>query len=159
MDAKLVQQCLSYDPSTGVVAWRVRLSPSTQVGKEAGAPDGSGYRRIGIHHKQFRAHQAAWAIMTGEWPTGQVDHKNGDRSDNRWCNLRLVTQSINSQNLHRARSDNRSGFLGVHRHGPNWAAVIHFNGKRTRLGSYPTPEEAHSVYLERKRQIHEGCTI
>ena len=159
MDAQVIRDHLNYDPVTGAVTWKVRLSPSAGAGEIAGAADGLGYRRIGIRRQQFRAHQAAWAIMTGQWPTSQIDHINGDRSDNSWGNLRLATQAINSQNLRRARSDNKSGFLGVSKHGVNWAAQIGHDGKRQRLGSYPTPEKAHAAYLAKKREIHEGCTI
>jgi hypothetical protein len=41
-----------------------------------------------------------------------MDHVNGDRADNRWCNLREATQSQNQANTS-MRADNISGYKGV----------------------------------------------
>jgi hypothetical protein len=85
-------------------------------------------------------------MVTGEWPTGLIDHQNGDGTDNRWANLRLATSSLNAANSRR-RSDNTSGFKGVSRcRGARWRASIQLNGKFKHLGHFDTPEEAHAVY-------------
>lgn len=85
--------------------------------------------------------------MTGKWPTSQVDHINGDRSDNRWANLRQATQSQNSMNIGR-RSTNVSGFKGVHwnKATQKWRACITINQKKFHLGLFQTAELAFGAY-------------
>jgi len=97
--------------------------------------------------------------VNGVWPNNVVDHKNGDRSDNRWCNLRDCTQSVNIQNLKGPRRDNRSGYLGVSPNGKRWNAMIRVNKKRHYLGTFDTPSEAYEAYITAKRRMHEGCLI
>ena len=59
------------------------------------------------------------------------------------------------------RPRNRDLPMGVQRghKSPNYTAWITVAGKNTYLGTYPTPDEAHRVYLEHKRNLHKGCTI
>ena len=104
--------------------------------------------------------------MTGHWPTKQIDHKNGERADNAFANLREATQQLNSENLRRARADNKTGYLGVFRHyyihkrdGQRFVACIQVDGRLRKIGLFLTPEAAHAAYLEAKRRLHEGCTI
>jgi hypothetical protein len=104
-------------------------------------------------------HRAAWLYVHGKWPNGQIDHINGDRSDNRISNLRDVSHSVNQQNVHRPRRDNASGFLGVTRQKNLWTSQVTVSGKTLHLGLFKTPEEAASAYLEAKRKHHTGCTI
>lgn len=94
--------------------------------------------------------------MTGSWPKDQIDHINGDRTDNRFSNLRDVTNEINNQNKKRAQSNNRLGLLGVCHHQGGFRARIAVNGKSKCLGVYLTPELAHQVYLDAKRRLHHG---
>jgi len=70
-------------------------------------------------------HRVAIAIVSGEWPNGEVDHINGIRHDNRLCNLRVVTKCENLRNKGKYRS-NTSGRVGVHWHKQHrkWSAVI-----------------------------------
>lgn len=83
-----------------------------------------------------------------------VDHKNHSTLDNRSVNLRVCTKAENSQNR-RLRRDNSSGFKGVYetRDG-NWTAQIRTNGKLTYLGTFTTPERAHSAYVRAARKHH-----
>lgn len=78
----------------------------------------------------------------------QVDHVNGDQTDNRRSNLRLATRSQNLANS-RLRSDNSTGFKGVHfnKAERRYIASISKQGRRHHLGYYDTAEEAHKAYL------------
>lgn len=86
---------------------------------------------------------------------------NGDKMDNRICNLRDVETAINCQNRRQARAGNKSGVLGAswHRRFGKWAAQIRVAGKSKHIGYFDTPEEAGRAYLEAKRTNHPGCTI
>lgn len=88
--------------------------------------------------------------MIVEAPRGEeVDHRDCDPLNNRRSNLRLATRAQNAKNRRRARS-NRLGFKGVYREGsrrrPRYRAEISVDGKKVRLGSFASPEQAHAAY-------------
>lgn len=95
---------------------------------------------------RFRNVQMHREILNAK-PGTVVDHINGDTLDNRKSNLRVCTQSQNTQNSKRRR-DNVSGYKGVHPNGRNWAAQIKVNGTQIHLGTFKTKEEAARVYNE-----------
>lgn len=100
--------------------------------------------------------------VTGEWPEINVDHRDGDPSNNRFSNLRDVAQQVNVQNVRKGTKRNlSSGLLGVSFHARDrlWRARIYKDGKDIVLGYFKTPEAAHAAYLSAKRDIHAGCTI
>lgn len=69
-------------------------------GKEVlGYKHPSGYIYLGFGHKNFLAHRLVWEAFKGEIPEGmEIDHKNGERYDNRLCNLRLCSHKDNCNN-------------------------------------------------------------
>lgn len=120
-----ILDALSYEPSTGVLRWRLRgrgefssdrafnFWNTKYGGKVALAAIGSGGYLAGkLRGRYLSAHRAAFAIMTGSLPEGDVDHIDGDRANNRWSNLRVVTRSENCANraMHK---NNTSGEVGV----------------------------------------------
>jgi len=64
---------------------------------------------IGANGSRHLAHRLAWLYMAGAWPSGVIDHMNGDPSDNRWSNLRDVTQAENNANRRKVRTDAGEG--------------------------------------------------
>lgn len=151
-----VRELLSYNPETGIVSWKV--ARGGRVGDPAGT-NYHGYTKIFIDGRRYYAHRVAWLLHYGEWPKADIDHINGRRSDNRIANLRDVPRSINMQNQRSASASCKSGFLGVVSRGNGWIAQISLGGKTRKLGTFDTPEAAHSEYLSAKRQLHAGCTI
>ena len=158
LKAERLRELLNYDPETGVFTWRVSRRATARPGSVAGTITPKGYRAIWIG-ANYRAHRLAWLYVHGEWPSGEIDHIDGNRANNAIANLRDVSTSFNHENLRKARSDSRHGFLGVSPMGKRWKARITVRGKFQHLGIYDTPEEAHAVYLEAKRRLHAGCTI
>jgi hypothetical protein len=74
----------------GEVGAQPRERATTMTDKErADILADDGYRYIEIEGKLYRADEVMWAMVTGEWPEGEIDHINGDRGDNRWVNLRV----------------------------------------------------------------------
>jgi hypothetical protein len=160
--SELTQQTLrtflDYDKETGVFTWRVQRGRSTQVGTVAGYLV-KGYVKIKLFGKIYFAHRLAWLYVNGVWPDDQIDHINCVRDDNRFCNLREATGSLNLQNQRRPNNDNSSGYLGVARNRGKWRARIGLNGTNINLGIFTTPEAAHEAYVSAKRELHEGCTL
>lgn len=155
-----LREVLAYEPSTGVLTWRVSLSNRAPLGAEAGWVS-KGYRFVEVDSSgPLPAHVVALAIHSGSWPVAEVDHRNGLTLDNRADNLRDVPRAVNQQNRRRAAKHNKCGVLGVVL-GTNgrFSARIRVNGKQRHLGCFGTAEQAHQVYLEAKRQLHPGCTL
>ena len=151
----------SYCETTGEIRRNDLPSRRNCLATVADNPNRS--RRLIVNYKKkaILAHRLAWALHTGDWPKGDIDHINGDESDNRLANLRDVSKSINQQNKRRPRTDNKVGLLGVswHARGRKWRAQITVQGTRMYLGLFTTPDAAHAAYLEAKRMLHPGCTI
>lgn len=155
-----LQQVLDYDPADGCFRWKVsRKNQYARAGSVAGYIDSGGYRIIEIKGKAYKAHRLVWFYMTGQWPKYNIDHINGEKHDNRFCNLRDATHSINMQNRRKPLPFNSTGFLGVRKNCRGFLASITVYGKRRNLGTYKTPEEAHAVYLKAKRKLHPGNTL
>jgi hypothetical protein len=83
--------------------------------------------------------------MTGEWPENEIDHRNREKDDNRWSNLRPANRSQNCAN-EKMNCRNLSGLKGVSVERGRYRAKIVINGKIHRLGSHRTPEDAHAAY-------------
>lgn len=145
-------------PRPACSAWRVRPTNRVYVGQVTGWDGGDGYRKIRIDGHQFLAHRLAWVYVYGVWPA-EIDHVNGNRSDNRIANLRSVSHRDNQQNMRLPRSNNSSGYLGVHFDRGRWVAQIRSEGMRHRLGRFDTAEEASDAYLAAKRRLHPFSTI
>ena len=109
----------------------------TEEARTFGTDNGEGYRRRYIKDRQILVHQIMAIAFLGKKPKGyQVDHINGDKSDNRPENLRYVTRK---QNLRGARnSHGRSKYRGVSMNGKRWGAQV----LGDRYGSFDTEEEA-----------------
>lgn len=151
-----------YNPDTGIFTWisRPHYNSRIQIGDLAGTrPDSRGYLRITILGVRYYSHRLAWLYVTGQWPNNEIDHWNGVHGDNRFKNLRDVIPLINKQNQRKPQKNNSTGFLGVSVCGKGFSAMLGLNGKVRRIGTYSTPELAHSAYLKAKRQLHPGCTI
>lgn len=159
-----LKELLNYDELTGDFIWIKSSAKRTDlVGKLAGSKSiRDGYIRIFIKGKSYLAHRLAWLYRIGQFNKIDIDHINGNRSDNRICNLREATRSINLQNLKKAKSDNlSSGFLGVcfDKKIGKYRSAITLDGNRKHLGYFETAQKAHEAYLNEKRIIHAGCTI
>ena len=144
LTADSLRLILSYNEETGLFHWRA-ARPGVLVGSIAGSIEPDGYRRIRILYRKYHAGPLAWLYVTGEWPSQQVDHKNLDRSDDRFSNLRLATQSQNNANRRVAKSKSYS-VKGIYRKKGRWEASIQKDGHYQYLGRFATAEEAQRAY-------------
>lgn len=159
LSADRLRELLSYDPSTGIFVRIKSTCNRVKVGSVAGSPNSNGYLQISLGGRLYLASRLAFLYMTGEWPNEIVDHRNTDRLDNRWINLREATPEVNAQNRRRALKSNKVGLLGVHLEGSRYYATIRVDGKKRSLGSFATPDDAYRAYVDAKRQFHEGSTL
>jgi hypothetical protein len=109
LTAEYVRSILAYNPENGELTWKQSKSGRSN-GKRAGSvqPCHNGHRLVlFIDRKQYRAHRVIWLLMTGEWPTNDVDHEDRDALNNRWLNLRDKTPAENNRN--RAKKFQRHG--------------------------------------------------
>lgn len=137
-----VRELLSYDPETGVLTWRVSRGPA--AGTVAGNPNVRGYVPVMVDGTQFRAHRLAWLLATGDDPgPSEIDHRDGDRSNNRMDNLRLASRVENTRN----RKPTGRYLKGVERTpSGRYRAKIYVN-HHIHLGMFDTEEEAHAAYV------------
>lgn len=133
---------LNYDPDTGVFTWKVNRRPTIRIGDIAGC-ERRGYWVLKVDQHVYFSHRLAWLYVHGVWPTGDIDHINRIRDDNRLSNLRECSRAENCQNT-TARKSNTSGHKGVSwvAQRQKWVAQIVINGKNVNLGRYSSIEDA-----------------
>ncbi len=132
---KRLKNLFKYETITGLFTRKSNGKVSTSLH--------NGYVRICIDYKEYRAHRLAFLYMTGELPTGVVDHINHVKTDNRWENLRLVTHQENCKNMSLYKT-NRSGSIGIyfHKRDKQWIASVYVNGKKKHLGCFSNKDAA-----------------
>jgi len=143
-----LKQRLSYNELTGAFTWLDSKSNAAPIGSRAGCINKvTGYRQIRLNGETYREHRLAWFWYYGTWPEDQIDHINQIKTDNRICNLRVVSTSGNSQNK-------ASKGCCYDKNMQKWKAYISINNKRTHLGYFDTQEEAIAVYKSNKKILH-----
>jgi hypothetical protein len=156
-----LREITEYDEETGVLRWKI-CKPPIRAGSEVGGKHIShGYKDAVVEGTRSRVHRLIWLYVNGKWPDGQIDHINGDTTDNRISNLRDVRPQVNSQNKRHPPTHSKSGYLGVcfNTSRGKWKASICVGGRHKHVGHFNTAEEAHAAYVAAKRTLHEGCTI
>ena len=161
----VVRRVLDYDPTTGALTWRPRAVSDFKAtrrrsaehlcqwwnarfaGQPAGTVGGNGYVYVRLCGRIALAHRVIYAIVTGVWPHGEVDHRDRDRTNNRWLNLRAATSGQNKWNAP-AQRNNTSGHKGVSlcKQSGKWRASISRNGRQTHLGFFVRKEDAAAAY-------------
>lgn len=147
-----LKSVLHFDPSTG--DWTRLVDRGGQLaGTRAGCLTKRGYEVMLIDGYMYYSHRLAWFYMTGEWPPEEIDHRDMNKRNNRWDNLRLATSSQNKRNAVKPRS-NKTGFKGVTLvRGKYHRASISKDGKSTLLGYFESPEAAHAAYCKAANEI------
>lgn len=143
-----LKQLATYEPLTGLfrarVEWRAHAA-----GAVLGCVDvESGYIQIVIGRTKYYGHILAWFYMKGAWPENQIDHRDRNRANNFWANLRSATQTQNNGN-HPVRRDSQSRLKGVAFYPKkkySWRASIRHKGKHRTLGYFADKAEAARAY-------------
>lgn len=147
LSAERLRDLVSYCPRTGAMIWRRRVNSRVPTGSVAGCCDRLGYRRLKIDGRAYLAHRLAWLYVHGEWPVDEIDHINGQPSDNRLANLRAANSAQNKHNA-TLRRTNTSGTKGVrwHRQRCKWCARITYAGQERHLGLFDRKIDAAAAY-------------
>jgi hypothetical protein len=139
-----LKEQLHYDPNTGIFTRLVSNCNRVKVGDVAGCVcSTTGYLKIYIHSKPYKAHRLAFLYMTGSFPEHQADHINHNRIDNIWSNLREVTNQENQRNC-KLSKNNTSGVVGVYWdiRSKAWVAQIAINRIVKKLGRFKNKQDA-----------------
>jgi len=162
-----IQDCLDYDQATGVLMWKKRpLSHfknshgmntfnSKHAGTEASSKVNDRYFVVPLLGKKYLSHRVIWKLMTGEDPVANVDHRDTNKKNNSWINLRQATKQENAFNQGKSPR-NKTGYKGVSfdMARGKFFACIRTNEKTKSLGRFDTAAQAHDAYLIASKEIH-----
>ncbi len=166
--AQYLRECLLYDPATGSLQWKARPRRhfkthggwrnfnTNYAGTRAGAlwvnkNGGSMHITVCINGVIYQAHRVIWKMTKGRIGAAMlIDHRDGDKTNNRLSNLRQATRRQNNINSALPKN-NTSGYKGAYfvpgRMSRPWMAKISARWvKKKFLGYFSTPEEAHTAY-------------
>ena len=138
-----VKRLFNYDPEVGDLIRKISTKSRRDKGEIAGYHHPNGYIYVKIDSGKYLIHRVIFIHVTGSLPANEVDHINGKKDDNRWCNLRDVTRIENLKNQ-KVRKSNSSGFMGVHwcKNQEKWISRICNNSKNVCLGSFSDIQDA-----------------
>lgn len=157
IDQMYLKTIVNYDKNTGEFTSSVVRGGKRKVipGQKLGSLSTKGYVQITIDGRSYGAHRLAWLYCFGFIPKGQIDHINGNRSDNRIENLRECSQSENNENLSNDSDRSSSCIVGVC-YAPSrnrWIAYVKKNGKQV-MRICMTKEDAIEKRKQLKRELH-----
>lgn len=143
---------LDYNKFTGELIWKNPTSPRVRIGDVAGYKS-KDYVMVRLDNILYPAHCIIWFGITGKWSETEIDHKDLNKYNNKFDNLRKATRSLNGANKNKY-STNKSGFKGVSwsKKRQLWLAQITVNYKTKNLGCYSTPEEAFEIYQKAAKE-------
>lgn len=143
----MLSNIVNYNPETGIMTWASTRGPRALEGEEVGCQTEQGYRRFKVDGVRYFVHRVAWELVHGVYPI-QVDHINGDRSDNRICNLREADSSLNALNKKKYKNGSNT-HTGIYP--KSYGFEVHVSGRA--IGYVNTLDEALSLRDEERNRL------
>lgn len=147
-----------YCPETGVFTHK-RTRGKGFKGHPAGGVNKYGYIEMRVFNRLLMAHRLAFLYMDGTFPDLPltVDHINGARDDNRWCNLRIASRHEQVWNSG-AHHHNQSGLKGAWpcKTTGRWQSLLTDGQRRVWLGRFDTAQEAHEAWIKAATDLRGG---
>ena len=150
----IARRIFQYDPASGVLSWRERAEGFGSealmaawnrrfANRPAGAVNHAGYLQVRYADRDYLVHRVIWSMEYGCEPKHQLDHIDGDSTNNRLENLRDVPHFENCRNAS-LRSDNTSGTTGISwsKRWKRWVVRLHILGKAKTIGSFREFDDA-----------------
>lgn len=155
MTREILRENLRYDPDDGKFYWLKQRTGRAKVGMVAGCFDKEGYRVIGMFGSLWFAHRLAWLDVHGCWPKLHIDHINGDKDDNRICNLREADTSQNGFNR-KVSKNNSLGRKNIYStyNGKKFVVALKIDGKQKVFGTFDDIETAELVAHAVREKYH-----
>jgi hypothetical protein len=156
-ELKYLQECFDYNRETGELFWKVRPMHhfvdlgtykswnSRFSGKRISYISSVGYYAVRINESRYQVHRIIWKLEHSEDPSELIDHKDGNKLNNRITNLREATHQENNRNVN---ARNIIGVKGVtfRKNKGDYQVNITLDRKTYHLGLFETIEEASLAY-------------
>lgn len=141
----VLRERFHFDAQTGALTWRVARA-NKRPGDTAGHLSASGYRHVCVDYCLWLVHRIAWKMHYGTEPPSEIDHANGDRSDNRIVNLRETHRTHNNANQ-KVKRHSGTQVKGVFKRPHGYIVRV----AKEHIGSFKTIEEAKAAYEKAAR--------
>lgn len=153
MTQERLKEALSYNKEDGKFRWNIS-KVGRKFGKEVGCKLNSGAIQIMLDYKKYLAHKLAFLYVEGYIPD-EVDHKDGNPSNNCWENIRACTKSQNLRNR-KIMPTSKTGVKNVHyrKDRNSYVVSLYLNNKRTFISSHKSIEDANAAATLARNKYH-----
>lgn len=148
-----VRQIFDYNPDTGELKWKKKISYKIRVGDNVGCLTKRGYLLTKYKYRRYFNHTIIWIFSHKKYPNYVIDHIDGNKTNNKIENLRDITvrDNVSNQKIHR-----EGKLLGSRKTKYGFCSYIRSKEKIIYLGSFKTEIEAHEAYMKAKNALEQN---